>query len=186
MQTKHISITEKNTNLVFNTPGVYTVYFNNISGTISCRIESENIKLYMIGLYDMKQNEKYTIRTEQIHIAPNSFSELLVLSVADEQSSLAFSGLIRIEKNAQQSHAYQKNQNLILSNDAFVDSRPILEILANDVFCTHGSTSGPLSKDQLYYLQTKGLTKSQAKAVSIEGFKQQAIDKLSSLGVQQK
>lgn len=186
MQTKLIKITEKNTNLVFNTPGVYVVHFNNISGTISCRIEAENIKLYMVGLYDMKHNEKYTVRTEQIHISPNSFSELLVLSVADERSSLAFSGLIRIEKNAQQSHAYQKNQNLILSNDAFVDSRPILEILANDVFCTHGSTSGPLSKDQLYYLQTKGLTKSQAKEVSIEGFKQQVIDKLQSLGVQQK
>lgn len=183
MQSTLIKITEKNNALVFDKPGVYVVYFNNISGTISCRIESENIKLYMVGLYDTKGKDKYSVRTEQIHIAPNSFSDLFVLSVADESSSLAFSGLIRIEKDAQQSHAYQKNQNLLLSVDAFVDSRPILEILANDVFCTHGSTTGPISKDQLYYLQTKGLTLAQAKELSVTGFKNQIGDKLADLGI---
>ena len=137
----------------------------------------------MVGLYDMKQHEKYIIHTEQIHSAPHSFSELYVLSVARDSSSLAFSGLIRIEKDAQQSHAYQKNQNLILSNNAFVDSRPILEILANDVFCTHGSTSGPLSKDQLSYLQMRGLSLNEATEVSVEGFKNQVYDKLSTLGI---
>lgn len=184
MKPELIKITEKNNNLVFNKPGVYVVYFNNISGTISCRIEAENIKLYMVGLYDTKGKDKYTVRTEQIHLSPNSFSDLFVLSVADESSSLSFSGLIRIEKDAQQSHAYQKNQNLLLSGDAFVDSRPILEILANDVFCTHGSTTGPISKDQLYYLQTKGLSLQQAKELSITGFKNQVVDKLADLGVQ--
>lgn len=183
MKTKLITITEKNTNLVFDKSGKYVVYFSNISGKISCRIEAEKIEVYMVGLYDMRKKDKYSIRTEQIHISPHSFSDLYVLSVANDSSSLAFSGLIRIEKDAQQSHAYQKNQNLILSNDSFVDSRPILEILANDVFCTHGSTSGPLSKDQLSYLQMRGLNFEEAKGISIEGFKQQVYDKLLSLGV---
>lgn len=184
MKTKLIKITEKNNALVFDTPGKYAVFFNNISGTISCRIESEKVELFMVGLYDMKNADRFTIRTEQIHAAPHSFSELLVLSVADNTSSLSFSGLIRVEKDAQQSHAYQKNQNLMLSGSAFVDSRPILEILANDVFCTHGSTTGPLSKEQLYYLQTKGLSLEEAKKLSVEGFKQQINDKLLSLGIE--
>lgn len=183
MKSQFIRITEEKSNLVFNKPGTYVVYFKNISGTISCRIESEKVKLYMVGLYDMEKSNKYSIHTEQIHISPNSFSDLYVLSVADDSSSLAFSGLIRIEKAAQQSHAYQKNQNLILSRNAFVDSRPILEIQANDVFCTHGSTSGPLSKDQLYYLQTKGLTLNQAKEACVAGFKRLIEDKLLSLGI---
>ena len=137
----------------------------------------------MIGLYDMKNKDKYVIQTEQIHLSPNSFSDLYILSVAGDNSSLTFSGLIRIEKNAQHSHAYQKNQNLMVSKNAFVDSRPILEILANDVFCTHGSTSGPISKDQLYYLQTKGLNTGEAEKTLIEGFKQQVYERLESLKV---
>jgi Fe-S cluster assembly protein SufD len=184
MQTKLISLSKPTNNLVFDKPGKYVVYFSNISGTISCRIESENIELFLVGLYDMKGKEKYKVHTEQIHIAPHSFSDLYILSVANESSSLAFSGLIRIEKDAQQSHAYQKNQNLILSNDAFVDTRPILEILANDVFCTHGSTSGPISKDQLSYLRMRGLNLEEATHASIEGFKQQVYDKLHTLGIQ--
>ncbi|PIV08822.1 hypothetical protein COZ40_01435 [Candidatus Roizmanbacteria bacterium CG_4_10_14_3_um_filter_39_13] len=183
MKTQLITITGKNNNLVFDKPGKYVVFFKNISGTISCKIEAENVEAYLVGLYDMRDKDKYVVHTEQIHISPHSFSELYVLSVASGFSSLAFSGLIRIEKDAQQSHAYQKNQNLILSNDAFVDSRPILEILADDVFCTHGSTSGPISKDQIQYLRMRGLSLKEAEEVSVEGFKQQVYDKLHTLGI---
>jgi len=183
MKTNLILISESNNNLVFDKPGTYVVYFSNISGTISCTIKSEKVELYMIGLYDMHDQVTFKIHTEQIHISPNSFSELLVISLARDASSLSFSGLIRIEKYAQHSHAYQKNKNLILSKNAFVDSRPILEILANDVFCTHGSTSGPLSKEQLQYLQMKGLNLKEATNLSIVGFKQQVYDRLSNLGI---
>ena len=170
--------------MVFDKPGKYVVFFSHISGTISCKIIAEKVELYLVGLYDMKKNEKYTIHTEQIHASPHSFSDLFILSVAHDSSSLHFSGRIRIEKNAKQSHAYQKNQNLILSEDAFVDSRPILEICADDVFCKHGSTSGPISADQLSYLQMRGLNLEEAKQASVEGFKQQVYDRLSSLGIQ--
>lgn len=183
MKTQLITINGKNNNLVFDKPGKYVVFFSNISGTISCRIIAEKVELYLVGLYDMRDDDTYVVHTEQIHISPHSFSDLYMLSVANDSSSLAFSGLIRIEKKAQQSHAYQKNQNLILSNDSFVDSRPILEILADDVFCTHGSTSGPLSEEQLQYLQMRGLDRNAAKKISIEGFRKQVYDRLSNLGI---
>ena len=131
----------------------------------------------------MKNDDAYKLYTEQIHEASHSFSDLFILSVADDNSSLFFSGLIRIEKNAQQSHAYQKNQNLILSKNTFIDTRPTLEILADDVFCTHGSTSGPIAKEQLQYLRMRGLNKNEAMKVSIEGFKKQVYDKLQNLGI---
>ena len=183
MNTQLIVIKKENNKLVFDKPGRYVVFFSNISGVISCRITAEKVELYLIGLYDMKGKEKYKINTEQIHISPNSFSDLYLLSVAEGSSSLAFSGLIKIEKNAQKSHAYQKNHNLILSKDAFVSSLPTLEILADDVFCTHGSVSGPLPEDQLQYLQMRGLNRVKAKKLAITGFKNQVYEKLHNLGI---
>lgn len=183
MKTHLITITENSTKLTFDRAGRYVVFFKNISGSLSCTITSPQVELYMIGLYDMDDEKKYTIHTEQIHVAPDSYSDLLLLSVMKDSSSLAFAGKIRIEKDAQKSHAYQKNQNLILSEDAFVDSRPILEILADDVFCTHGSTTGPLSKDQLLYLQIRGISKRSAEQLLIEGFTNQVYDRVKQLGI---
>jgi len=183
MNTQLIEIKSENSKLLFDKPGTYVVFFSNISGKISCKITSEKVELYMIGLYDIKNTDKYTIQTEQIHESPHSFSDLYILSLIKDISSFTFSGLIRIEKNAQHTHAYQKNQNVLLSKGGFVDSRPILEILADDVFCTHGSTTGPLSKDQLYYLQTKGLTKLAAEKASIDGLKSLVYNRLEKLKV---
>jgi len=183
MKPQLIHITEKISNLVFNSAGTYVVFFNNIEGNIACKITAQDVKLYMFGLYDMKNKEHFKIHTEQIHEAGKSFSELYILSVADDSSALQFTGTIRIEKSAQKSHAYQKNQNLILSKDAFVDSRPILEILADDVFCTHGSTTGPLPDDQLNYLIMRGIGEYEAKNLLIEGFKKQVYNRINQLGI---
>ncbi len=183
MNTQFIKIKKEKSALVFDKPGRYVVFFSNLSGTLSCRIETENVELYLIGLYDMKGDVSYKIHTEQIHVAPHSFSDLYLFSVANGTSTLDFSGLIRIEKKAQKSHAYQKNRNLILSKKASVSSLPTLEIHADDVFCTHGSTSGPLPKDQLQYLQMRGLSKREASDLAIFGFKNQVFEKLHSLGI---
>lgn len=123
------------------------------------------------------------LRTKQLHRAPGAFSQLSIVCVADGASSLSFSGLIRIEKGAQKSHAYQKNQNLILSPEAFVDSRPMLEIEANDVFCTHGSTTGTLNKEHIQYMMTRGLTQKQAEQEYVRGFTNQLYLQLAQLGV---
>lgn len=183
MKTQLITITGNDSKLVFDKPGSYVVFFRNIAGSLSCRITASHVELFMFGLYDMDKEKKCTIQTEQIHEAPDSYSDLLLLSVMKDQSSLSFAGKIRIEKKAQKSHAYQKNQNLILSENAFVDSRPILEILADDVFCTHGSTTGPLSKDQLLYLEVRGIEEQKAQSLLVEGFRNQVHDRIKQLGV---
>ncbi|MEK7177659.1 MAG: SufD family Fe-S cluster assembly protein, partial [Patescibacteria group bacterium] len=76
------------------------------------------------------------------------------------------------------SHAYQKNKNLILSSGVYVDSRPFLEILANDVFCTHGSTTGKINEESLFYLKSRGLNQKMAEELYISGFIQEIFDKI--------
>ena len=153
----------KKDHIIFDKKGEEdVVFFHNRTGKLTFQITESNIKLYIFGLFTGKKSDEFHIETIQHHKAPGSFSNLLIKGVFEDESKFIYQGLIRLEKSAQQSHAYQKNQNLILSPKVFVDSRPFLEILANDVFCTHGSTTGKLNKDQLFYAISRGLSKSKA------------------------
>ncbi len=161
---------EKNNSLVFNEQGKYIVYFKNLSGKFTFDIKTSNVDLNIYGLFIGENRDQFKVETIQRHLAPNSKSNLLIKGVFYGESKFIYEGLIRIEKEAQKSHAYQKNQNLIMSDKSFIDSRPFLEILANDVFCTHGSTTGKLNEEQIYYLRTRGLSINQAEKVLIDGF----------------
>ena len=86
--------------------------------------------------------------------------------------------MIRVEQDAQKTNAYQENRNLLLSPDAHADSIPGLEIMANDVRCTHGATLGRVDRDQLFYLMTRGLTRSEAERVIVRGFFQDVLDRI--------
>lgn len=172
----------KQHNLAFDTEGeIYVVFFHNLSGKLDFEINSSNVDLYIFGLFTGKNKDNFQIETIQRHNAPNSRSDLLIKGVFDDNSKFIYQGLIRLEKSAQQSHAYQKNQNLILSKGVFVDSRPFLEILANDVFCTHGSTTGKLNQDQILYSQTRGLDKETAEKMLVQGFIDEIYLKLGQI-----
>ncbi|MBI2641358.1 SufD family Fe-S cluster assembly protein [Candidatus Roizmanbacteria bacterium] len=158
--------------------GRYVVFFKNLDGRFVFELMSANIHLDIYGLFIGKNKDQYKVETIQYHKAPSSTSNLLIKGVFDDESKFYYQGLIRIEKKAQKSHAYQKNQNLILSPNTYVESKPYLEILANDVFCTHGSTTGKLNEDELYYMQTRGLNKSIARELYIDGFIADIFDKI--------
>ncbi len=160
----------KERRLIFNQSGDYLIFFKNLSGKFEFIIKEKDVNLEIYGVYQGKDQERFQIETIQHHLAPQSTSNLLIKGIFDDRCQFLYRGLIRIEKEAQKSHAYQKNQNLLLSPSVFVDSKPELEILANDVFCTHGSTTGYINQEELYYLQTRGLTKKQAEKLIIEGF----------------
>ena len=146
---------EKRETYTFDKPGKYVAFFHDLSGKFTFELKSEGIDLDIFGLFTGEGKDIFNIETIQHHIAPQSQSNLYIKGVFYDESKLIYQGLIRIEKSGQQSHAYQKNANLILSPNAFVDSRPFLEILANDVFCTHGSTTGKLNKEQLLYMRSR-------------------------------
>lgn len=164
--------------LVFNKSGDYTVFFHNLSGEFDFNIKASGVNLDILGLFVGKKSDNFELKTNQYHIAPGSTSNLLIKGVFDEHSKFIYQGLIKIEKSGQKSHAYQKNKNLILSPDVYVDSRPFLEILANDVFCTHGSTTGKINEESLFYLKSRGLNQKTAEQLYVSGFIQEIIDKI--------
>jgi Fe-S cluster assembly protein SufD len=176
---KFININQtKQTKLVFNKSGDYTVFFHNLSGEFDFQIKESGVNLNILGLFVGKKSDNFELKTNQYHIAPNSTSNLLIKGVFDDQSRFIYQGLIKIEKLGQKSHAYQKNKNLILSKGVYIDSRPFLEILANDVFCTHGSTTGKINEESLFYLKSRGLNQKTAEKLYVSGFIQEIIDKI--------
>lgn len=150
------------------------------------RLIGRQATVTVIGLVVGRGNNKIAIHTEQIHEAPETTSNLLVKAVLFDKAEFAYDGIIRIEKNAQKSDAYQKNENLLLSGDAHVRSDPALEILANDVRCTHGSTTGKPSEDQLWYLLSRGLSKNLATQLLVDGFFEHAVMGISDTIAQER
>jgi Fe-S cluster assembly protein SufD len=169
---------EKKERLVFDKQGQYVVFLHNISGDFIFEITTSGVELDIFGLFEGKGNDNYSIHTTQLHAAPSSTSNLFIKGVFDDQSKFNYEGLVRIEKNGQKSHAYQKNQNLILSSQTYVESKPFLEILTNDVFCTHGSTTGKLNKEQILYVESRGLGKEEAEKLLVAGFVEEVYDKV--------
>lgn len=174
---------EKKARISFDKPGDYVVFFHNMSGKFFFELNSAKVNLDIYGLFTGKNKDQFNIETVQHHKAPYSTSNLLIKGVFEDESKFIYQGLIRIEKRAQKSHAYQKNQNLILSEKCFVDSRPFLEILANDVFCTHGSTTGKLNQEQLYYLETRGISSQNGRKLLTQGFIEDIFDQLKKKGI---
>lgn len=168
----------KKTSFDFNKSGDYLVYFSNLSGIYNFNIHVSEVNLEIMGICIGSMTDNFMLQTSQNHFAPKSKSNLLIKGVFYDKSKFNYQGLIRIEKDAQQSHAYQKNQNILMSDECFIASKPNLEILANDVFCTHGSTTGQLDKDQLLLLQMRGLSKKQAETCLINGFISEIVDKI--------
>ncbi|KKQ01875.1 MAG: hypothetical protein US11_C0003G0018 [Candidatus Roizmanbacteria bacterium GW2011_GWA2_36_23] len=161
---------EKADILKFTRPGDYVVFFHNLSGEFTFSLNSTGINVDIFGLYIGARSSDFVIRTKQHHVSSETTSNLLIKGVFYDDSRFNYQGLIRIENNAQKSHAYQKNQNITLSPNVFIESKPYLEILANDVFCTHGSTTGRLDQNQLLYLKSRRIEKEKAQSLLIEGF----------------
>lgn len=157
-------------NYSITTPDKHVFFLHNYSGTLDIDIQVSGAEVFIFGLYIGRSAQSFDIKTIQRHSVGKSMSNLLIKGVFFNDSKFAYEGLIRIESHAQQSNAYQKNQNLIMSDTAYVDSKPYLEIQADDVRCTHGSTTGRLSQDQLLYLADRGLDPKQAQDLLIEGF----------------
>lgn len=161
---------EKKEHFVFDKKEKYVIFMHNISGKFTFEMKTAGVEVMIYGLFVGKQNDHFAIETIQHHVAPSSVSDLYIKGVFDGESRFNYQGLIRIEKEGQQSHAYQKNQNLILSPKAFVESKPYLEILANDVFCTHGSTTGKLNAEDIFYIKSRGIDERTARHMLVEGF----------------
>lgn len=136
--------------------------------------------LHMYALTVAENDQEFDQRTLQIHKAPNTSSNLLYKNALLDKAHTIFSGLIKVGKEAQQTDAYQTNRNLLLSCEAEANSLPGLEIEANDVKCSHGSTTGKLEPQELFYMLSRGISKRKAQELMVFGFFEEVIQNLDS------
>jgi len=130
------------------------------------------------GAYFADGDQHLDYDTFQEHAAPNTESDFAFKGALRERATAVWRGMIRVEEGAQKTNAYQENRNLLLSDEAHADSIPGLEIMANDVRCTHGATLGKVNRDELFYLMARGLSRAEAERLIVRGFFQDVLDRI--------
>jgi Fe-S cluster assembly protein SufD len=131
------------------------------------------------GVMFTSERQHLAYFTRQDHIAPHTTSDLLYKGGLKDRSRIVWKGMIRVEKDAQRTNAYQKNDNLVLSESARADSIPGLEIEANDVRCTHGATAGSVDEEMIFYAQARGIDRQTAVRLIVEGFFANVYDRIT-------
>jgi Fe-S cluster assembly protein SufD len=130
------------------------------------------------GAYFADGSQHFDYDTYQLHAAPNTTSDFAFKGALRDEATAVWRGMIRVEKDAQRTNAYQENRNLMLSPTTHAVPIPGLEILANDVRCTHGATVGQVDREQLFYLMARGLSRSEAERLIVRGFFTDVLDRI--------
>jgi len=131
------------------------------------------------GVMFTEGRQQLVYNTLQHHMAPGCHSDLLYKGALQDRSRLVWRGMIKVDKAAQKTDGYQRNDTLMLSREARSDSIPGLEIEADDVRCTHGATSGRVDEEQIFYARARGLTADEAARLVVAGFFQQVFDRIT-------
>ncbi len=148
-----------------------------------CRLVGRGATGSLQALYFGEGSQTLDFRTFQQHAAPDTTSNLLFKGALGEQSRSVYTGLIKVEKNARGTNAFQTNRNLKLSDDAWAESVPNLEIETNDVHCSHASTVGPIDEDQRFYLESRGVPTDVASRLVVAGFFAEVLEALPTAAV---
>jgi Fe-S cluster assembly protein SufD len=142
------------------------------------RLVGEGARSDLLAVAIAHGKQEFDARTLQDHVSPHTASDLLYKNALDDRARTTFGGLIRVEPHAHFTDAYQKVRNLLLSDDAEANSMPGLEILADNVRCTHGATSGQIDEDELFYLRTRGIPVKVAQHLIVTGFLNEVVQRL--------
>ena len=141
-------------------------------------MEAEGNEAHMYGLYLLKGKTHVDNHTLVDNTMPNCFSNELYKGVIDGSATGVFSGKIYVRPDAQKTNAYQSNNNILLSDNASVNSKPQLEIYADDVKCSHGCTVGRLDEEALFYLRARGISKEHAQAMLLQAFASNIVEQI--------
>ena len=142
------------------------------------RLIGEGGRSDLLAISVANGTQEFDARTLQDHISPHTASDLLYKNALSDRARTTFGGLIRVEPHAHFTDAYQKVRNLLLSDDSEANSMPGLEILADNVRCTHGATSGQIDADELFYLRTRGIPVPIAQRLIVSGFLNEVLQRL--------
>lgn len=150
-----------------------------VRNEIRASLDGEGSECRLDGLFVLRGTQHVDNHTVIDHATPNCTSEELYKGVLDGRSRGVFDGKIIVRKDAQKTSSRQTNNNLLLSNEAIADSKPQLEILADDVKCTHGSTIGQINEEALFYLQSRGVGRIEARGILTFAFASELVERLN-------
>ncbi len=144
---------------------------------LDATLDGEGAEARVTGAYATRARQHLDYATKQIHAAPRTNSDLAFRGILNGRSTAVWSGMIEVVPGAQKIDAFQESRNLLVSKRAHADAIPGLEILANDVRCTHAAAIAQLDESQLFYLRSRGLREPDAKRLMIEGFLQATVQR---------
>ncbi|HEV2478808.1 MAG TPA: Fe-S cluster assembly protein SufD [Puia sp.] len=166
-------------NYTFTLPGADLV-----RNDLQARLEEDHTETHLYGLYLAAGQQLVDNHTLVDHQKPNCFSNELYKGVLLEQSTGVFNGKVYVHQDAQKTNAFQQNNNLVIGKKATIDSKPELEIYADDVKCSHGSTVGQFSEEALFYLRARGIGEAAARALLINAFAFDVTEKIKHAAVE--
>ncbi len=175
-----VKITEihQSANSVVNT-GTFTLNGGFVRNNLTIVLDAENCESNLNGLYIPNKKQHVDNHTLVDHKKPNCNSNELYKGVAMDESTAVFNGKIFVRKDAQKTNAFQSNKNILMSDEATVNTKPQLEIYANDVKCSHGTSTGEIDEDALFYLQARGIGKENAMKLMLKAFAGEVIEKIN-------
>ena len=150
-----------------------------IKNEVSCNLEGQYSSAFINGIHLLSKNKHHEIRTNTNHLYENTKSYQLIKSVIDDSSKSVYQGKIYVDSKAQKTDGYQLSKAVLLNEQAEFNAKPELEIYADDVKCSHGSASGSLDEDSIFYLMSRGLDQKTAKELLINGFLLDVVEKIT-------
>ncbi len=155
-------------------------YFKN---EINCNLNGEYSSAFINGIFSLKENQQHEIRTTINHLVENTKSYQLIKSVLGKNSKSAYQGRIFVNSKAQKTDGYQLSKAILLDETSEFNAKPELEIYADDVKCSHGSASGSLDENSIFYLMSRGLNYQQSKDLLINGFLMDVVEKITDVEI---
>ena len=150
-----------------------------IKNEVNCNLEGKYSSAFINGIHLLSKNKHHEIRTNTNHLYENTKSYQLIKSVIDDSSKSVYQGKIYVDSKAQKTDGYQLSKAVLLNEQAEFNAKPELEIYADDVKCSHGSASGSLDEDSIFYLMSRGLDQKTAKELLINGFLLDVVEKIT-------
>jgi Fe-S cluster assembly protein SufD len=167
---------QANSNFAIN-----TATFNGalVRNNLNIEVDASNCETSLSGLYLGKNKDHIDNHTVVDHKKPHCNSFEVYKGILDDESTGVFNGKVFVRQDAQKTNAFQQNNNILLSDNAVMNSKPELEIYADDVKCSHGSTTGQIDEEAIFYLQSRGVGRKSALNLMINAFAKDALEKIS-------
>ena len=150
-----------------------------IKNEVNCNLEGKYSSAFINGTHLLSKNKHHEIRTKTNHLYENTKSYQLIKSVIDDSSKSVYQGKIYVDSKAQKTDGYQLSKAILLNEQVEFNAKPELEIYADDVKCSHGSASGSLDEDSIFYLMSRGIDQKTAKELLINGFLLDVVEKIT-------